>query len=176
MYLYDTYLSPFLVRNEAEIDAHIASARSNILTFLQSRLAGVFQAVYQGLTNAQTQAAQNAEARGKAPPQPVLGVPTQLASNLYGFVGSVLAGSIAKANAPAAQQQQQANAQRIAEFLEAHGFAVRYPGLASHPQHDLHARLARGAGAVLSFETGDVGISERIVEAVSVPDGVVGLE
>ncbi|KAI9054776.1 hypothetical protein LZ554_001924 [Drepanopeziza brunnea f. sp. 'monogermtubi'] len=62
-------------------------------------------------------------------------------------------------------EKQQANAQRIAEFLEGHGFRVRYPGLKSHPQYDLHWSMARGAGAVLSFETGDVALSERIVEA-----------
>ncbi|KAI1816450.1 cystathionine beta-l [Poronia punctata] len=62
-------------------------------------------------------------------------------------------------------EKQQANAQRIAEFLESHGFRVRYPGLKSHPQYDLHWSMARGAGAVLSFETGDVSLSERIVEA-----------
>ncbi|KAK4165195.1 cystathionine beta-lyase [Cladorrhinum sp. PSN259] len=62
-------------------------------------------------------------------------------------------------------EKQQANAQRIAEFLESHGFKVRYPGLKSHPQYDLHWQIARGAGAVLSFETGDVELSERIVEA-----------
>ncbi len=62
-------------------------------------------------------------------------------------------------------EKQQANAQRIAEFLEEHGFRVRYPGLKSHPQYDLHWSMARGAGAVLSFETGDVAVSERIVES-----------
>ncbi|KAL2142688.1 hypothetical protein VTI28DRAFT_843 [Corynascus sepedonium] len=62
-------------------------------------------------------------------------------------------------------EKQQANAQRIAEFLESHGFRVRYPGLKSHPQYDLHWSMARGAGAVLSFETGDITLSERIVEA-----------
>lgn len=62
-------------------------------------------------------------------------------------------------------EKQQANAQRIAEFLESHGFRVRYPGLKSHPQYDLHWSMARGAGAVLSFETGDATLSERIVEA-----------
>ncbi|CBF79184.1 hypothetical protein AN7051.2 [Aspergillus nidulans FGSC A4] len=74
--------------------------------------------------------------------------------------------------------QQQANAQRIAEFLESHGFKVRYPGLRSHPQYDLHHSMARGAGAVLSFETGDVSVSERIVAnaklwAISVSFGCV---
>jgi cystathionine beta-lyase len=62
-------------------------------------------------------------------------------------------------------ERQQSNAQAIAEFLESHGFRVRYPGLKSHPQYDLHWSMARGAGAVLSFETGDVALSERIVEA-----------
>ncbi|EMR65109.1 putative cystathionine beta-lyase protein [Eutypa lata UCREL1] len=62
-------------------------------------------------------------------------------------------------------EKQQANAQRIAEFLESHGFRVRYPGLKSHPQYGLHWSMARGAGAVLSFETGDIAMSERIVEA-----------
>jgi cystathionine beta-lyase len=62
-------------------------------------------------------------------------------------------------------EKQQSNAQAIAEFLESHGFRVRYPGLKSHPQYDLHWSMARGAGAVLSFETGDVALSERIVEA-----------
>ncbi|RAK95449.1 cystathionine beta-lyase STR3 [Aspergillus ibericus CBS 121593] len=74
--------------------------------------------------------------------------------------------------------QQQTNAQRIAEFLESHGFKVRYPGLRSHPQYELHHSMARGSGAVLSFETGDVGVSERIVEsaklwAISVSFGCV---
>lgn len=62
-------------------------------------------------------------------------------------------------------EKQQANAQTIAEFLESRGFRVRYPGLKSHPQYDLHWSMARGAGAVLSFETGDPAVSERIVEA-----------
>jgi cystathionine beta-lyase len=48
-------------------------------------------------------------------------------------------------------EKQQANTMRI--------------GLKSHPQYDLHWSMARGAGAVLSFETGDVQISERIVES-----------
>ncbi|KAL4952427.1 Cys/Met metabolism PLP-dependent enzyme-domain-containing protein [Aspergillus filifer] len=74
--------------------------------------------------------------------------------------------------------QQQSNAQRIAEFLEGLGFKVRYPGLKSHPQYDLHHSMSRGAGAVLSFETGDVAKSERIVAnaklwAISVSFGCV---
>ncbi|KAK3690626.1 cystathionine beta-lyase [Vermiconidia calcicola] len=62
-------------------------------------------------------------------------------------------------------EKQQTNTMAIAQFLESHGFKVRYPGLKSHPQYALHWSQARGAGAVLSFETGSVALSERIVEA-----------
>lgn len=62
-------------------------------------------------------------------------------------------------------EKQQANAVAIAQFLESRGFKVRFPGLKSHPQYALHWSQARGAGAVLSFETGSVPLSERIVES-----------
>jgi cystathionine beta-lyase len=62
-------------------------------------------------------------------------------------------------------ERQQQNAERVAQFLERRGFRVHYPGLTSHPQYELHRRLADGPGAVLSFETGDTMLSERIVES-----------
>ncbi|CAO3702412.1 unnamed protein product [Rhizopus stolonifer] len=61
--------------------------------------------------------------------------------------------------------KQQASCIRIADYLESKGFKVHFPGLKSHPQYELHASMASGPGAVLSFETGDIGLSERIVEA-----------
>ncbi|KAK1820138.1 cystathionine beta-lyase [Friedmanniomyces endolithicus] len=62
-------------------------------------------------------------------------------------------------------EKQQTNAMAIANFLESRGFKVRYPGLGSHSQYALHDSQARGAGAVLSFETSSVALSERIVES-----------
>jgi O-succinylhomoserine sulfhydrylase len=46
------------------------------------------------------------------------------------------------------------SAQRIAEFLEGHPAVrwVRYPFLASHPQHDLAKRQMSGGGTVITFE------------------------
>jgi cystathionine gamma-synthase len=46
------------------------------------------------------------------------------------------------------------NALRIAEFLEAHPNVARvyYPGLKSHPQHDLARRQQYGFGGMVSFE------------------------
>ncbi len=51
-------------------------------------------------------------------------------------------------------RQQTANAQGMAEWLDAREEvdAVFYPGLASHPQHDLARRQMHGFGAMLSFQ------------------------
>ncbi|WFD21985.1 cysteine-S-conjugate beta-lyase [Malassezia equina] len=63
-------------------------------------------------------------------------------------------------------EKQQATTMRIAQYLEQLGFKVRYPGLRSYPGYAVHARQARGAGGVLSFETGQTALSEKIVAAV----------
>lgn len=57
--------------------------------------------------------------------------------------------------------QQQANAQKIAEYLKSHSAVkkVYYPGLPDNPGHARLKQLANGFGAVLSFEVMD---SERI--------------
>lgn len=65
-------------------------------------------------------------------------------------------------------ERQQQNCNRIADFLQQVGFKVRYPGLKLHPQHELHQSMCRGAGAVLSFETGCIKTSEKIVEATDI--------
>ena len=51
-------------------------------------------------------------------------------------------------------RQQQQSAQAVAEYLNAHPAvaAVYYPGLASHPQHDLAKAQQNGFGAMMSFE------------------------
>lgn len=61
--------------------------------------------------------------------------------------------------------RQEATAQLVAEYLWNLGFHVNYPGLPDHPQRDVHLRIADGNGAVLSFETGNKELSERIVAA-----------
>jgi cystathionine beta-lyase len=51
-------------------------------------------------------------------------------------------------------KEQTKNAQEMAEYLEHHKNIERvyYPGLNSHPQHDLARRQMKGFGAMLSFE------------------------
>lgn len=59
--------------------------------------------------------------------------------------------------------KQASNTQVIAEWLEKKGFKVNFPGLKSHPQYELHSRIATGNGAVLSFATHSIALSEQIV-------------
>lgn len=59
--------------------------------------------------------------------------------------------------------RQQATTQMVADYLYLLGFKVHYPGLASHPGREIHNRIADGNGAVLSFETGNKELSEKIV-------------
>lgn len=62
-------------------------------------------------------------------------------------------------------ERQQASAMAIAAYLDRLGFRVHYPGLSTDPGYAVHARQARGPGAVLSFETGNSALSERVVAA-----------
>jgi cystathionine gamma-synthase len=54
-------------------------------------------------------------------------------------------------------ERAQANAQGIAGFLEAHPAVkkVRYPGLASHPQHELAKKQMKGFSGLITFEVKD---------------------
>ncbi|QOU18965.1 hypothetical protein BRETT_004186 [Brettanomyces bruxellensis] len=65
-------------------------------------------------------------------------------------------------------ERQQSNCIKVAQFLEDEGFVVHYPGLKSHPQYELHKSQTKGPGAVFSFETGDVKLSERIIHNVDI--------
>ena len=54
-----------------------------------------------------------------------------------------------------------ANAAAVADFLAGHERVTQviYPGLASHPGHDVAARQMSGFGGMVSFRTGDVEVS-----------------
>lgn len=62
-----------------------------------------------------------------------------------------------------------ANAMAIAKFLEKHAKVekVCYPGLASHPQHELASRQATGYGAMVWFEVeGGVSAGKKIMDSL----------
>ena len=64
-------------------------------------------------------------------------------------------------------QAHNANGQRVAEFLEKHPAleAVHYPGLASHPQHELAKCQMRGFTGMVSFELGSLERASRVAQA-----------
>jgi cystathionine beta-lyase/cystathionine gamma-synthase len=65
-------------------------------------------------------------------------------------------------------QQHNANGLALAEFLSAHPKVqhVYYPGLPTHPQHDLAKRQMRGFGGMLAFELGSLEAARRLLNAV----------
>ncbi|RAW46131.1 cystathionine gamma-synthase [Halorubrum sp. 48-1-W] len=70
---------------------------------------------------------------------------------------------------PLRMRQHETNATRVAEFLSDHPAvtAVHYPGLESHPQHDLAVRQMDGFGGVVSFEVdGEAAEARAFVESL----------
>jgi cystathionine beta-lyase/cystathionine gamma-synthase len=64
---------------------------------------------------------------------------------------------------------QSASALAIAEFLEGHEKVqyVNYPGLTTHPQHELSSRQASGFGAMVCFEVkGGVDAGKRLMDSI----------
>ena len=64
-------------------------------------------------------------------------------------------------------ERQNASANAIARFLSERAMVdqVYYPGLSTHRAHELHRKQATGDGAVISFTTGDVSVSQRLVSS-----------
>ncbi len=70
-------------------------------------------------------------------------------------------------------ERHNANGQRVAEFLSGHQRIERvyYPGLPSHPQHELARRTMRGFGGVVTFTVKDADWRQTadVVDAVRIP-------
>jgi cystathionine beta-lyase/cystathionine gamma-synthase len=67
-------------------------------------------------------------------------------------------------------RQHDANGRRIAQWLEQHPRVQRvyYPGLPSHPEHDLACRQMTGFGGMVSIELGTLERATRFVEGTKV--------
>ncbi len=75
-------------------------------------------------------------------------------------------------------EQQQKNAQKIAEYLEKHPAVawVMYPGLKSHPQYELGLKQMKGAGSLIAFELkGGIEAGKTLMNNVSVIQLAVSL-
>lgn len=69
-------------------------------------------------------------------------------------------------------ERQNYNAQCISEFLASHPKVerVHYPGLPTHPEHEIARRQMRGFGGVVSFEVrGDLAAATRLIDACTIP-------
>lgn len=60
------------------------------------------------------------------------------------------------------------NGREVANFLAEHPKVVKvyYPGLVSHPQHELAKRQQTGFGGMVSFETGSLENAKKVLESV----------
>jgi len=79
---------------------------------------------------------------------------------------------------PMRMRQHEANATALAEFLEDNDLVeqVRYPGLKSHPQHDLARDQMDGYGGVLSFDlVGGIPEAKAFCESLRVANLAVSL-
>ncbi|HWI66639.1 MAG TPA: bifunctional cystathionine gamma-lyase/homocysteine desulfhydrase [Symbiobacteriaceae bacterium] len=65
-------------------------------------------------------------------------------------------------------KEHEANAGKLVEWLSAHPQVrkVYYPGLASHPGHDIHKRQAAGFGGMISFDVGSGDLADQILRRV----------
>jgi cystathionine gamma-lyase/cystathionine beta-lyase/cystathionine gamma-lyase/homocysteine desulfhydrase len=65
-------------------------------------------------------------------------------------------------------RQHDENGRVIAQFLSEHPKVkqIYYPGLKSHPQHELARRQMTGFGGMISFETGSLENARRVLEGV----------
>jgi cystathionine beta-lyase/cystathionine gamma-synthase len=77
--------------------------------------------------------------------------------------------------------QHNANGQALAEYLATHPRVkqVLYPGLPSHPQHELARRQMRGFGGMLSFDVGTFEAARRVcnrVRLMSLAESLGGVE
>jgi cystathionine beta-lyase/cystathionine gamma-synthase len=62
------------------------------------------------------------------------------------------------------------NGRQVANFLAEHPKVekVYYPGLVSHPQHELAKRQQTGFGGMVAFETGSLDNAKKVLENVNV--------
>src|SRR5213595_3119627 len=67
-------------------------------------------------------------------------------------------------------RQHDVNGRRVAEWLTKHPKVQRvyYPGLCSHPQHELAARQMKGFGGMISIELGDEAFARRFVQRTKI--------
>jgi cystathionine beta-lyase/cystathionine gamma-synthase len=82
---------------------------------------------------------------------------------------------------PLRMMRHNANGLALAQFLDAHPKVRRvyYPGLPSHPQHELAMRQMRGFGGMIAFDLGSLDAARRLlngVELMALAESLGGVE
>ncbi|KAI0719990.1 TB2/DP1, HVA22 family-domain-containing protein [Cerioporus squamosus] len=127
-WVYQTYLQPFLIKNQADIDASITAVQTNTLVFIQSRI----QVFWQTFWDLATKSAASSQAAGapgaRQQPQPASGAGAgagaganyvELARSLWTSYGSSLIGAAKQAASPAS------GCQRESPGCSGHAFPIR---------------------------------------------------
>ncbi len=67
-------------------------------------------------------------------------------------------------------ERHEKNAMQLAKFLSDYGAAkkIYYPGLPSHPQHELAKKQMRGFGGMISVDFGDIQIAKKVLKNVKI--------
>ena len=78
-------------------------------------------------------------------------------------------------------ERHNANAMALAQYLASHPkvTAVHYPGLPSHPQHELARQQMRGFGGLISFQLGSLERARTVLNSVrliSLAESLGGVE
>lgn len=98
-WIYQTYLHPYFERYETDIDAGIAAAQTNVLTFLQTRIAALWQFLWDLATRgAPAQGQAQGPATNGARPAPN---PMDMAKGLWNAYGPSVIGAFQQASRPA---------------------------------------------------------------------------
>lgn len=65
-------------------------------------------------------------------------------------------------------EETESNTRKIVQFLTGHSSvkAVFYPGLETHPGHDIAKRQARGFGGMVSFDVGSLEKADQVLEKI----------
>jgi cystathionine gamma-lyase / homocysteine desulfhydrase len=65
-------------------------------------------------------------------------------------------------------EETEANTKAIVEFLQGHSAVkkVYYPGLETHPNHDIAKKQARGFGGMVSFDVGSAENADRLLSKI----------
>jgi len=85
-FIYDSYLAPYFVRNEAAIDRNIATAQGSIIVFAQERIRALWNFARNAIIQAQNQAVQPQQA-GDAT-APAAGSPAAIVGNIWRTYGA----------------------------------------------------------------------------------------